>query len=76
MPLSIIGKKLSGSGMNTALWCYFEMDQARPVQEIEVKDAVFTDLFFDQSNLVYIHIGKDSRSMMLNKDAPTNTVHF
>ena len=73
-PLS--AKKLSGTGDNTALWIYFEYKVASPLKLIEVKDAVFTDLFFDQTNLVYAHVDGQSKSLMLNKKTTTHTLNF
>ena len=50
--LQILRKSLKGEGDNTALWVYFEYSQPSPLQSLEIKNAVFTDLFFDQTNLV------------------------
>lgn len=74
--LKIKSKKLSGEGDNTALWIYFEHPQTSPMASLEIKNAVFTDLFFDQNNIVYAHINGDSRSMMLNKKTPTHQLTF
>jgi hypothetical protein len=37
---------------------------------------VFTDLFFDQTNIVYVHVDDDSHSMMLSKSTPSHTLEF
>ena len=74
--LKIKHKKLSGEGDNTALWVYFEIRQATPLKTLEVKNAVFTDLFFDQNNIVYVHVNGDSKSMMLNKKTPVHQLKF
>ena len=71
LPLEIKRKKLSGEGENTALWVYFEYNGIQPIHEFEVKNAVFTDLFFDQNNIVYLHYGEESKSFMLNKKTTT-----
>lgn len=71
IPLDIERKKLSGEGENTALWVYFEYNDIQPVHDLEVKNAVFTDLFFDQNNIVYLHYGGESKSVMLNKKTTT-----
>ena len=76
MPLAIKRKKLSGTGDNTALWVYFEVPQPTPLKNLEVKNAVFTDLFFDQTNLVYAHIDGESKSLMLNKKTPSHKLVF
>ncbi|MEM1324728.1 MAG: DUF6702 family protein [Bacteroidota bacterium] len=74
--LNIKSKKLSGEGENTALWVYFEHPQQAAFSSLEVKNAVFTDLFFDQNNIVYIHVDKKSKSLMLNKKTPAHRLTF
>ena len=74
--LHIKRKKLSGEGDNTALWIYFEHTQSQPLKALEIKNAVFTDLFFDQNNIVYAHINGESKSLMLNKKTPTHRLTF
>ena len=74
--LRIKSKKLSGKGDNTALVVYFEVDQRTPMKTLEVKNAVFTDLFFDQSNIVYVHVDGKPNSLMLNKKTPTHKLTF
>lgn len=74
--LKIKRKKLSGEGDNTALWVYFEVEQSSPLASLEIKNAVFTDLFFDQNNIVYVHVNGESKSMMLNKKTPVHQLRF
>ena len=74
--LKIKSKKLSGEGENTALWVYFEYKQPAPLTSLEIKNAVFTDLFYDQNNIVYVHINGKSKSMMLNKKTPVHQLNF
>ncbi|MEM1257749.1 MAG: DUF6702 family protein [Bacteroidota bacterium] len=74
--LKIKSKRLSGEGENTALWIYFEHKQPTPLSSLEIKNAVFTDLFFDQSNIVYVHFNGTSKSMMLNKKTPIHQLKF
>lgn len=74
--LKIKSKKLSGDGENTALWVYFEYRQKPVLTSLEIKNAVFTDLFFDQNNIVYVHVNGKSRSMMLNKKTPVHQLEF
>jgi hypothetical protein len=75
LPLEIKSKKLSGEGDNTALWVYFEFP-LQSMNTIEVKNAVFTDLFFDQNNIVYVHHDDESKSLMLNKKTTTHQLTF
>ncbi|MEO0331109.1 MAG: DUF6702 family protein [Bacteroidota bacterium] len=74
--LQIKHKKLSGEGDNTALWVYFEHQQRLPLASIEIKNAVFTDLFFDQNNIVYVHARGESKSLMLNKKTAVHQLAF
>ena len=74
--LQIKSKKLSGEGDNTALWVYFEHQQRPPLKSLEIKNAVFTDLFFDQNNIVYAHVNGKSKSLMLNKKTSTHQLTF
>ncbi len=76
LELRIKSKKLNGEGENTALWLYLEYPQDSPLTSLEIKNAVFTDLFFDQTNIVYVHIDGESKSMMLNKKTPTHLLNF
>ena len=74
--IDLKNKKLKGDGDNTALWVYFENIQNSPLKSIEIKNAVFTDLFYDQNNIVYIHIDKKSKSLMLDKKKSTHELNF
>lgn len=74
--LTIKSKKLSGEGDNTALWVYFEYPEQEGIRTLEIKNAVFTDLFFDQNNIVYVHTDGDSKSLMLNKKTDTHLLKF
>ena len=74
--LKIKRKKLSGEGENTALWVYFEYNLQSPLSSLEIKNTVFTDLFFDQNNIVYVHVNGKSKSMMLNKKTAVHRLKF
>src|SRR6056297_92306 len=76
MDLKIKSKRLSGEGDNTALWVYFEYKQTEPLSSLEIKNAVFTDLFFDQNNIVYVHHNGDTESMMLNKKTSVHYLNY
>ncbi|MEL7117952.1 MAG: DUF6702 family protein [Bacteroidota bacterium] len=76
VPLKVKWKKLSGEGDNTALWVYFEHKLSQSITSLEIKNAVFTDLFFDQNNIVYAHINGKSKSLMLNKKTSTHKLTF
>lgn len=74
--LKVKSKKLSGEGDNTALWVYFEVKQSTPPKSLEIKNVVFTDLFFDQNNIVYVHYNGKSKSLMLNKKTPIHQLKY
>ena len=74
--LNIKRKTLKGEGDNTALWVYFELKQEQPVTSLEIKNAVFTDLFYDQNNIVYVHIDDESKSLMLDKKKSVHQLTF
>lgn len=74
--LNIKKKHLKGDGDNTALWVYFEYPQTEAISSLEIKNAVFTDLFFDQNNIVYVHHNEASKSIMLNKEQPVHQLNY
>lgn len=76
IPLEIKNKRLSGEDENTALWINLEHSQLGELNSIEIKNAIFTDLFFDQNNIVYIHINNQSNSIMLNKKTSVYHLKF
>lgn len=76
IPLKIKSKKLSGEDENTALWIYFEFNQPSKLKSLEIKNAIFTDLFFDQNNIVYIYFDDKSKSIMLNKKTAVHKLKF
>ena len=76
IPLEIKSKRLKGNGIDTALGLVFEYRQSSPLNSMKIKNAVFTDLFFDQNNIVYVHINDNSTSLMLDKNTPTYRLVF
>ena len=76
IPLEIKNKRLSGEDENTALWINLEHSQLGELNSIEIKNAIFTDLFFDQNNIVYIHLNNQSNSVMLNKKTSVYRLKF
>lgn len=76
LKLNIKSKKLKGEGDNTALWVLFEYKQPKKFTTLEVKNAVFTDLFFDQNNIVYVHYNSESKSLMLDKKKSVHQLKF
>jgi len=76
IPLEIKNKRLSGKDENTALWINLEHSKLGELNSIEIKNAIFTDLFFDQNNIVYIHLNNQSNSIMLNKKTSVYRLKF
>ena len=74
--LEIERKELSGQGENTALGVTFVSYRAEKLVSLEIKNAVFTDLFFDQSNIVYVYKNGNPTSLMLNKSTPIHKLEF
>ena len=76
VPIVVRSKVIGGTGQDTVLALLMEHSVTPPLQSLEIKNAVFTDLFFDQTNVVYIHRDDMSRSLMLNKKTPTSSLVF
>jgi len=76
IPIKLENKSIKGEGINTALQISFEYQQKEPLETLKIKNTVFTDLFFDQTNIIYVHINSDSMSLMLNKRTPSHTLTF
>ena len=74
--LEITSKSLYGAGDDTALGVLFEYRHEPPLTSLEIRNAVFTDLFFDQNNIVYVYVDGDSKSLMLNKRTPVHQLTF
>ena len=76
LQLDIKSKTIKGQGIDAALRLSFEVMQNEPPTSIRIKNAVFTDLFFDQNNIIYVHVNGNSTSLMLNKNTPIHTLVF
>ncbi|MEM9387662.1 MAG: DUF6702 family protein [Pseudomonadota bacterium] len=74
--LKIKSKRLKGEGDNTALALLFEHRLAPPLRSLAIRNAVFTDLFSDQNNIVYVHVDDASKSLMLTKKTPEHELAF
>tara|TARA_B100000900_G_C20574420_1_gene714732 strand:- start:683 stop:1204 length:522 start_codon:yes stop_codon:yes gene_type:complete len=76
VPIVVKSKDIGGTGQDTVLELLLEHSVTPPLRSLEIKNAVFTDLFFDQTNVVYIHRDDTSRSLMLNKKTPMSSLVF
>ena len=76
VPIVVKSKDIGGTGQDTVLELLLEHSVTPPLRSLEIKNGVFTDLFFDQTNVVYIHRDDTSRSLMLNKKTPMSSLVF
>lgn len=76
LELAFTNKRINGVGDNTALGLDLHYSNIKALESLEVKNAIFTDLFFDQNNIIYVHVNGDSKSLMLNKKTPIHKLVF
>lgn len=76
MELKIKSKQLTGEGNNKTLEVYFEYQQSSPLISLEIKNAVFTELFSNQNNIIYLNLDKKSEVLVLNKKNHTRQLDF
>lgn len=55
---------------------YMEIEDVRPFTEIEVNNAILTDLFDDQKNVVHVQVNGVTKSMLLQKDNDNESLFF
>lgn len=58
------------------LLVYIEVEDVEPVKSIKVENAVLTDLFPEQKNVVKVEYGGKIKSLLLMNDAVEGTIHF
>lgn len=51
-----------------ACWIYLEAEQMLPVQSVEVRNAVLTELFDDQINFIHFKTGGERKSLRLSRE--------
>ena len=66
VPLSYLGKEAESDVM----WCYLESDTVKKPEEILVNNAILTELFEDQVNIIQVYVGKWNRGMLLRREEP------
>jgi hypothetical protein len=74
--LSIERKDLTGEGEDTVLWVYFEAQRVSELKSLEIRNAIFTDIFYGQNNIVYVHRDDQSKSLRLNGRNPVRQLNF
>ncbi|MCU0443638.1 MAG: hypothetical protein MUE85_01875 [Microscillaceae bacterium] len=70
--LSFIGKELEGD----VTWLYFEFPLKKSLKGYQLKNAVLTELFDDQSNLVNIFYKKQKRTHLFKRGEVSQKLDF
>ena len=58
------------------LLVYLEVEEVKPIKTISVENAVLTDLFPEQKNVVKVEYAKKIKSLLLMRDAIGGTLNF
>ena len=58
------------------LLVYIEIENVEPIKTIGVENAVLTDLFPDQKNVIKVNYGGKIKSLLLMKEAVQGTLKF
>ncbi len=69
---SYIGKEYD----KDQLLVYLEVEDVEPVKTLGVKNAILTDLFPEQKNVVKVEYGGTIKSLLLMRDALSGTLNF
>ena len=70
--LQFLGKELQ----TDAVWCYLEVEGVHKVERIKVRNAALIEVFPDQTNMVNVHVGSQTRSVLLRKGTTDGTLEF
>ena|SRR5215203_1116485 len=70
--VNYIGNERDGA----AFIFYIEVPKVRKWSKISVTNAVLTEVFDDQSNLVHVTVGEEVKSLRLNKSNPSQELAF
>lgn len=70
--LNYIGKEYD----KDQLLIYIEVEDVEPIETIGVENAVLTDLFPEQKNVVKVEYGGKIKSLLLMRDALQGTLNF
>lgn len=68
-----IGKEVS---LDNVTWCYVEVKEVTGVSSIEIKNALLTELFDDQKNMVHVRVNDKTKSLILRKSELEGTLNF
>ncbi|NUO03069.1 MAG: hypothetical protein HUU01_20865 [Saprospiraceae bacterium] len=74
-PFRFLGKEAADDWMG--MWCYFEIGEVAPFQELIIDNTLLTEVFSDQKNLVSI-VGPDHKksSLLFHKQKTQQRVAF
>ncbi len=70
--INYLGKELE----NDVSWCYLEIKNVNPFNELEITNSIFTDLFDNQKNLIQISAFNKEESTVLTKNTSSYTFKF
>ncbi len=70
LPLSYLGKEAESDVM----WCYMESNALEKPDEIGVNNAILTEIFEDQVNIIQVYVGKWNRGMLLRREEPRGSL--
>lgn len=70
--LNYIGKEYE----KDQLLVYIEVEDVEPLKNISVENAVLTDLFPEQKNVIKIEYGGKIKSLLLMREDPEGTINF
>jgi len=62
--LNYLGKESESD----AIWCYLESSTVRDPESITILNAILTEFFPDQVNIVQVYHGKWNKGLLLNRD--------
>lgn len=57
-------------------WCYVEIDLPKPPRTLWIRNALLTDQFEAQRNLVHVRIGDETESLLLQQGRLSGEVSF
>ena len=59
-----------------AFWCFMEIQNVNPFKEIEVTDAILTEIFDTQSNIVQVTFHEKTKNLLLRKGKTNGSLSF
>lgn len=57
-----------------ALLCYLEGKKVRKFKQIEIRNAVITEVYDDQINLTHLQFGESLKSIKTSQEKPSGTI--